>query len=739
MAARAEADGRRPAPTPTGATGACTPAPRGAPSSGPWPPGRPPPPPWPWRCPCAPCGGRSRAGGRPWFAALPAAAAAGGLGGRGRRGRARPGGRGRPSCWRPASRPARCFRGALAASFGYVDAIVRSLRDTRGADAFAAWGGWRPFLTAYLAGVWRGALLLGAPAAALWAWWDGLRVRARQEVPLDPKEAHAEAPAIPAAVHRKAAAGAVEHEAPGRVLRALTRRVPGHPPDGVSVGWTADGRPFGLADATMNRGALVSGTNGSGKTNLLELLLFDAAARGRPALLVDFKGSEALIARVERLGGVVWAFDRPSPRWNPTQGNASEVAAKVTAVEGTQTGNQWNTVTAGYVQLAVRALLDAGVATDPAAIAALLNPPELERFLRAQARAGRLTPERAGALRHELALATDKDAGFDVRPLGGVASRMRGVLHGAAADWLGQPGPGRAVPRRAGGGQGRADRAVLDQRQPLRPARPAPRGLGAGRGDAGQRLPRLGLGRRQPLPAPDRRVLQPGGVRRGDHARCWPWPGRAAWPPSCSPRASPACGRSWARAGPGRWPTPWATATSRPSSATRSRPTRRSGACAWATSTAPSTPGRSTPRRGRRRGTPGRSGRRCPTPRPAPWPRCPTTTPSSSGPATPARRSSGWPGRCPRRPRRRRRCPVWDEAVVRWPELARGTPRPPRHPPKPAPAPLPRWPRQRPSAGAGGRRTDRRPGIAPGTGGGGNSRGNSRPAHGYDRSGGRPS
>jgi TraM recognition site of TraD and TraG/Type IV secretion-system coupling protein DNA-binding domain len=339
--------------------------------------------------------------------------------------------------------PGEVFRGALGASFGYVDAIVRSLRDTRGADAFAAWGGWQPFLAAYLHDVWRGGLLVGAPAAALWAWWDGLRVRRHAEVPLDPQEQHAEAPTFPAAVHTKAAAGAVEHEAPGRFgLPALTRRVPGHPPAGISVGWTADGRPIGLEDATMNRGALVSGTNGSGKTNLLELLLFDAATRGRPALLVDFKGSEGLIARVERLGGIVWAFDRPSPRWNPTQGNASEVAAKVTAVEGTQTGNQWNTVTAGYVQLAVRAMLEAEIATDPATIAALLNPPELARFLGAQEATGRLTPQRAAALRRELALATDKEAGFDVRPLGGVASRMRGVLHGAAADWLGQPEPG---------------------------------------------------------------------------------------------------------------------------------------------------------------------------------------------------------------------------------------------------------------------------------------------------------
>jgi hypothetical protein len=80
------------------------------------------------------------------------------------------------------------FRGALAASFGYVDAIVRSLRESKGADAFAAWGGWQPFLNAYLHDVWRGAVMLGAPLAALWSWRDGLRARSNREVPLDPKE-----------------------------------------------------------------------------------------------------------------------------------------------------------------------------------------------------------------------------------------------------------------------------------------------------------------------------------------------------------------------------------------------------------------------------------------------------------------------------------------------------------------------------------------------------------------------
>src|SRR5262249_61078577 len=113
------------------------------------------------------------------------------------------------------------------------------------------------------------------------------------------------------------------------------------------AGAGADGRPFVLQDATMNRGALAAGTNGSGKTNLLELLLFDAARRGRPALVIDFKGSEALITAVERLGGVVWAFDRPSPRWNPTQGNASEAAAQGTPVEGAPTRHPRNTGTRG--------------------------------------------------------------------------------------------------------------------------------------------------------------------------------------------------------------------------------------------------------------------------------------------------------------------------------------------------------------------------------------------------------
>src|SRR5262245_9408279 len=334
------------------------------------------------------------------------------------------------------------FRGALAASFGYVDAIVRSLRESKGADAFAAWGGWQPFLNAYLHDVWRGAVMLGAPLAALWSWRDGLRARSNREVPLDPKEQHAEAPEFPADVHKKAADGKLEHLEPRRVFQVLKHRVPGHPADGVSIGWTPDGQPLGFQYATMNRGALVSGTNGSGKTNLLELLLFDAAVRNRPALVVDFKGSESLIGKVRRLGGMVWSYDTPSPKWNPTQGNASEVAGKLTAVEGTQTGNQWNTVTAGYVQLAVRAMLESGVATDPATLAALLNPPELERFIGNQAAAHRLTGKRSGELLHELSLATDKEAGFDVRPLGGVASRMRGVIHGEPAPWLGQPDPG---------------------------------------------------------------------------------------------------------------------------------------------------------------------------------------------------------------------------------------------------------------------------------------------------------
>ena len=90
VAARAEPDGRATAgPTATGSTGACTPASGWRPSSGPWSPGPPPPPPWPWRCPCAPCGGRSRAGARRGSPPLPAVVRPGGLGGGGRRGRAR--------------------------------------------------------------------------------------------------------------------------------------------------------------------------------------------------------------------------------------------------------------------------------------------------------------------------------------------------------------------------------------------------------------------------------------------------------------------------------------------------------------------------------------------------------------------------------------------------------------------------------------------------------------------------
>jgi TraM recognition site of TraD and TraG/Type IV secretion-system coupling protein DNA-binding domain len=257
---------------------------------------------------------------------------------------------------------------------------------------------------------------------------------------LVPEERHAAAVAFPRSVEGKAREGVIEHSEP---WLGLTRRVAGHPIGGVSVGWTPDGAPFAVDVSTMNRGALVSGTNGAGKTNLLELLLYAAADGKRPALLIDFKGSDELLLRVEALGGVCWSFDRPSPMWNPMQGNASEVAAKVTAVEGTQTGNQWNTVTAGYVQLAVRAMHETKVSPEPTALAALMNPGELQAFISAQVKAKRLTPERASELDREVVLATDAEAGFDVRPLGSVASRMRGIVHGTASAWLGQPGQGQ--------------------------------------------------------------------------------------------------------------------------------------------------------------------------------------------------------------------------------------------------------------------------------------------------------
>ena len=172
----------------TGSTGGCTPASGWRPSSGPWSPGPPPPPPWPWRCPCAPCGGRSRAGGRRGSPRCPPPRRRGGLGGRGRPRTAAP-----PEVG--ADRAAGGRRPARRGLPGRAGRVVRLRRRGRPLAAGhprartpsppGAGGGPSSPPTCTTCG--GAPCCSGRPAAALWAWRDGLRVRARQEVPLDPQ------------------------------------------------------------------------------------------------------------------------------------------------------------------------------------------------------------------------------------------------------------------------------------------------------------------------------------------------------------------------------------------------------------------------------------------------------------------------------------------------------------------------------------------------------------------------
>src|SRR4029079_15573944 len=120
--------------------------------------------------------------------------------------------------------------------------------------------------------------------------------------------------------------GTLEHETPRFFPLSLarpTRRGPRHPAEGVCVAYPQAGAPFPLGWDSINRGGMVTGTNGSGKSNLLSVLLYGDAQRGHPCLLVDFNGYAELLEEVDRLGGVALSFDRPSPRWNPLQGTAS--------------------------------------------------------------------------------------------------------------------------------------------------------------------------------------------------------------------------------------------------------------------------------------------------------------------------------------------------------------------------------------------------------------------------------
>jgi hypothetical protein len=237
-------------------------------------------------------------------------------------------------------------------------------------------------------------------------------------------------PVFPRRVEARAEAGEVEHKAPRQIgpFRVGSRRVDGHPADGVTLAWTPNGEPVCLYGPEYDFHAFVAGTTRMGKSNLLLHRLHPCLTRpDRAALVIDLKGDADLAADVERLGVLVWTM-AGHRKWNPLTGTAAQVAEKLVETAGTVTGDQQNYRNLGYCQALVEAVDAAGARRELRTVHALLRPKALRAHIAAAVapRGQGLAAELAGRIED-----ADEDG------LAALAGRLHPLAHGDAKDALG--------------------------------------------------------------------------------------------------------------------------------------------------------------------------------------------------------------------------------------------------------------------------------------------------------------
>ena len=105
------------------------------------------------------------------------------------------------------------------------------------------------------------------------------------------------------------------------------------------LGMTEDGRPFHLTDHQISAHMLILGASGAGKSNTLLTIVSDHIERGRGAVLIDMKGSQAfarhVAASAQRAGRPfrLWTLDGPG-HWSPlANGNPTELKDRLISAE----------------------------------------------------------------------------------------------------------------------------------------------------------------------------------------------------------------------------------------------------------------------------------------------------------------------------------------------------------------------------------------------------------------------
>jgi hypothetical protein len=206
-----------------------------------------------------------------------------------------------------------------------------------------------------------------------------------------------------------------------RVARHRREQATLNDPHRIQLGRDLTGRPISLHENQLGAHGLILGASGSGKSTTLLSITGQQIAAGRPAVIIDLKGSRELerdlaaVSAAARRRLRVWTLDGLE-HWNPlAHGNATELKDKLISTERFSEPH-YQRAAERYVQVALQVLEELDPEREPSlsTLIDLLEPRRLQN-------AARRLPAARGAHIQEYVRALGPDQVSAVR---GLASRL---------------------------------------------------------------------------------------------------------------------------------------------------------------------------------------------------------------------------------------------------------------------------------------------------------------------------